>query len=93
MTTSDARVLIHAAANIFRAYCQPCTFASCLPINRLGKVRGVIADAHEELLVKVDSATAMLPAANFSGSGNTLVSAMSEGQIKDTAASQKEAAQ
>lgn len=64
--------------------------------NRLGKVRGVIADAHgqvQELLVKVDGATATLPAANFSGSGNTLVSAMGEGQIKDTAASQKEAAQ
>jgi len=64
--------------------------------NRLGKVRGVIADAHgqvQELLVKVDGATATLPAANFSGSGKALVSAMDEGQIKDTAASQNDAAQ
>lgn len=64
--------------------------------NRLGKVRGVIADAHgsvQQLLVKVDGATATLPAANFSGSGNALVSVMGEGQIKDTAASQDAATQ
>ncbi len=62
--------------------------------DRLGKVRGVIADSHgqvQALLVKVDGATATLPAANFSGSGNALVSAMGEGQIKDAAASQNEA--
>ena len=60
--------------------------------NHLGKVRGVIADAHgqvQELLVKVDGTSATLPATNFAGSGNALVSAMGERQIKDTAASQK----
>jgi hypothetical protein len=64
--------------------------------NRLGKVRGVIADAHgqvQELLIKVDGTTATLPAANFSGSGNALVSAMGESQIKDTAASQNDTKQ
>ena len=63
--------------------------------NRLGKVRGVIADAHgevQQVLVKVDGETAMLPAANFSGSGSALVSAMGEGQIKQVAKSQDEAA-
>jgi len=64
--------------------------------HRLGKVRGVIADAHgqvQDLLVNVDGTAATLPATNFSGSGNALVSAMGEGQIKDTAASQKKSAQ
>jgi len=64
--------------------------------NRLGKVSGVIADVHggvQALLVKVDGTTATLPAANFSGSGNALVSAMGESQIKDTAARQDTAAQ
>ncbi|MFM6829663.1 MAG: hypothetical protein ACKOVA_04920 [Novosphingobium sp.] len=62
--------------------------------DRLGKVRGVIADSHgqvQALLVKVDGATATLPAANFSGSGNALVSAMGEGQIKDAAVRQEKA--
>lgn len=62
--------------------------------DRLGKVRGVIADSRgqvQAVLVKVDGATAALPAANFSGSGNALVSAMGEGQIKDAAASQDKA--
>lgn len=59
--------------------------------DRLGKVRGVIADSRgqvQALLVKIDGATATLPAANFSGSGNAVVSAMGEGQIKDAAKSQ-----
>ena len=63
--------------------------------DRLGKVRGVIADSRgqvQALLVKVDGATATLPAANFSGSGNALVSAMGEGQIKNAAQSQGNAA-
>lgn len=63
--------------------------------DRLGKVRGVIADSRgqvQALLVKVDGATATLPAANFSGSGNAVISAMGEGQIKDTAESQNNAA-
>lgn len=56
--------------------------------ERLGKVRGVIADSHgqvQALLVKVDGETATLPAANFSGDGNAVVSAMGEGAIKDAA--------
>lgn len=63
--------------------------------DRLGKVRGVIADSRgqvQAVLVKVDGATAALPAANFSGSGNALVSAMGEGQIKNAAQSQSNAA-
>lgn len=50
--------------------------------DRLGKVRGVIADSRgqvQALLVKVDGKMATLPAANFSGRGNALVSAMGEG--------------
>lgn len=64
--------------------------------DHLGKVRRVIADSRgqvQALLVKVDGATATLPAANFSGSGNALVSAMGEGQIKDAAKSQAKASQ
>jgi hypothetical protein len=63
--------------------------------NRLGKVRSVIADAHGEVqavLVKVDGSTATLPAANFSGKGNALVSAMGESQIKQQQAAAKDGA-
>lgn len=60
--------------------------------EKIGKVKDVIADAHgtvQELVVKVDGAVATLPAANFSGNGELLVSAMGEGAIKSTAAEQK----
>ncbi|WP_162896255.1 hypothetical protein [Novosphingobium sp. THN1] len=56
----------------------------------------MIADSRgrvQSLLVKVDGQKALLPAANFSGSGNAVVSAMGEGQIKRVAQQQDAAAQ
>lgn len=61
--------------------------------DRIGKVREVLTDARghvSALLVKVDCATALIPAANFTGTGNVLVSAMSEGQIKSEADRQEQ---
>ena len=63
--------------------------------DKIGKVREVIADGHgrvQALLVKVDGETAILPAGNFTASGNALFSAMGEGQIKHEA-DRQEAAQ
>lgn len=63
--------------------------------HRLGKVRSVIADAHGEVqavLVKVDGATATLPAANFSGEGTALISAMGKSQIKQQQAASNSSA-
>ena len=62
--------------------------------ERIGRVRQVLSNAHgeaEQLLVKVDGQLATLPAANFSASGNAVMSAMSESQIKQLG-SQQEAA-
>lgn len=62
--------------------------------ERIGRVRQVLSNAHgeaQQILVKVDGQTATLPAANFSASGNAVMSAMSEGQIKQAAANQKAA--
>lgn len=42
----------------------------------------------QSLLVKVDGEKALLPATNFSGSGNAVISAMGEGQIKQVAEQQ-----
>lgn len=59
--------------------------------ERIGKVRQVIADSEghvQALVVKVDDATATLPATAFDVDGKALVSAMGEGQIKSIAASQ-----
>lgn len=53
--------------------------------EKIGKVKEVVADAQgrvRALVVKVDDTTAMLPAANFAANGDTLVTAMSEGQIE-----------
>lgn len=64
--------------------------------DRIGKVREVLTDARGQvraLLVKVDGETARLPAANFTGTGSVLVSAMSEGQIKREADRQEDAAE
>lgn len=61
--------------------------------EKIGKVREVITDGRGEvrsLLVKVDGEKAVLPAANFTGSGNAVVSAMGEGQIKQVAQKQDE---
>lgn len=60
--------------------------------ERIGKVRQLFTDAHgevQQLLVKVDGQTALLPAANFSASGNAVASAMTESQIKQAAAQQQ----
>jgi hypothetical protein len=60
--------------------------------ERIGKVRQLFSNARgevQQMLVKVDGATALLPAANFSASGNAVTSAMTESQIKQTAAQQK----
>lgn len=62
--------------------------------EKIGKIRDVIADSRgqvRELLVKVDGEKALLPAANFSGSGNAVISAMGEGQIKQIAQQQEQA--
>lgn len=62
--------------------------------ERIGKVRQLFTDARgevQQLLVKVDGQTALLPAANFSASGNAVASAMTESQIKQTAAQQQQA--
>lgn len=53
--------------------------------DRIGRVRQIFTNASaeiEQLLVKVDGQTALVPAANFSASGNAIVSAMTESQIK-----------
>lgn len=60
--------------------------------DKIGKVRQVLTDARghvRALLVKVDGETATLPAANFSGSGSAVISAMGEGAIKREAARQE----
>lgn len=62
--------------------------------ERIGKVRQVISNARgeaQQLLVKVDGQLATLPAANFSASGNAVMSAMGEGEIKQVGAEQEAA--
>src|SRR5690606_32686893 len=61
--------------------------------ERIGKVRQVVADSQgrvEQLLVRVDGEDALIPAAQFNGRGNAVVSAMGEGTIKQIAAQQDE---
>jgi hypothetical protein len=60
--------------------------------EKIGSVRSVVADARgrvQQLLVKVDGERALLPAGAFQVSGEALVSAMSEGQIKQIANQQE----
>lgn len=62
--------------------------------DRIGKVTRVVANSQgqvQQLLVKVDGAKVMLPASNFSVTGNALVSAMGEGQIKQLSEQQEAA--
>lgn len=62
--------------------------------ERIGQVRQVLSNARgeaQQLLVKVDGQLATLPATNFSASGNAVMSAMGEGQIKQIG-NQQEAA-
>ncbi|MGV3555856.1 MAG: PRC-barrel domain-containing protein [Croceibacterium sp.] len=61
--------------------------------EKIGKVRQVLADSRgqvQALLVKVDGEKAVIPAAQFSGSGNAVVSAMGETTIKQIADQQDE---
>lgn len=56
--------------------------------ERIGKVRQLFTNGSgevEQMLVKVDGATALLPAGNLSASGNAVMSAMTEGQIQQAA--------
>lgn len=60
--------------------------------EKIGKIKQVVADQRgnvEALVVKVDGETATLPAANFTGSGSILTSAMGEGEIKQVASDQE----
>lgn len=59
--------------------------------EKIGKVQQVVADVQgriRALVIKVDDTTATLPAANFAANGDTLVTAMSEGQIEAAGAKQ-----
>jgi hypothetical protein len=61
----------------------------------IGTVQSVRTTANgvvDTVLVEVGNRTAALPAANFSGSGNALVSAMGKGEVKDEAKSQQASA-
>lgn len=61
--------------------------------NTMGAVGQVVADGSgqiEQILVSVEGMNALLPAGNFSVSGNALVSAMSEGEIRQLAEQQAE---
>ncbi len=54
-------------------------------IGTVQQVRTTGRGAVQQVLVKVGDKTATLPAANFSGSGNALVSAMAKGDVKKAA--------
>lgn len=62
--------------------------------ERIGKVRQLFTNGRgevQQMLVKVGDSTALLPATNFSASGNAVMSAMTESQIQQAAAQQQEA--
>jgi hypothetical protein len=54
-------------------------------IGTVQAVRSTARGSVQSVLVKVGKKTAELPAANFSGSGTALVSAMGKGEVKDAA--------
>lgn len=59
--------------------------------ERIGKVRQLFTNGRgevQQMLVKVGDTTALLPAGNFSASGNAVMSAMTEGQIQQAAQQQ-----
>lgn len=61
----------------------------------IGTVSQLVTDARgnvEQVLIDVDGMGALLPAGNFSASGNALVSAMNEAEVRDVAESQTEEA-
>ena len=60
-----------------------------------GRAIGTVQNVHstaqgtvQSVVMKVGDATTTLPAANFNGSGNVLVSAMGKGEVKKTAKAQ-----
>ncbi|MFC0307399.1 hypothetical protein ACFFIH_23915, partial [Rhizorhabdus histidinilytica] len=64
-----------------------------------GRVIGTVQDVRstargtvQSVVMQVGDATATLPAANFNGSGNVLVSAMGKGEVKKTAKEQNRSA-
>ena len=61
--------------------------------NTLGTVSQVVADARgqvEQVLINVDGIQALIPAGNFSVSGDALVSAMGESEVRQVAEKQAE---
>lgn len=54
-------------------------------IGTVQSVRSTASGTVQSVVMKVGDATATLPAANFSGSGNVLVSAMGKGDVKKAA--------
>lgn len=60
--------------------------------ERIGKVRQLFTNGRgevQQMLVKVGDTTALLPASNFSASGNAVMSTMTEGQIQQAAQQQE----
>lgn len=55
------------------------------PYDRNHSVGALDRGTVRSVLVRVGKKTADLPAANFSGSGSALVSAMGKGDVKDAA--------
>lgn len=64
---------------------MPVTDARGKLIGTVQSVRSTSRGVVQQVLVKTGDKTAMLPAANFSGSGNALVSTMGKGEVKKAA--------
>jgi hypothetical protein len=64
---------------------MPVTDAKGRLIGTVQSVRTAAQGGVEQVLVKVKDKTATLPAANFTGSGNALISAMGKGEINQNA--------
>ena len=61
--------------------------------ERIGTVSGVLADARgqvQQVVVMTNDGAATVPAANFTGEGALLISAMSEGKLEKTARRQEQ---
>jgi hypothetical protein len=57
-------------------------------IGTVSTVRSTAQGSVQQVMVAVGNRTATLPAANFTGSGNVLVSAIGKGEVKNTAKQQ-----
>ena len=57
-------------------------------IGTVSNVRSTAQGSVREVMVTVGKQTATLPAANFTGSGDVLVSAIGKGEVKNTAKQQ-----